>query len=288
MRDLKKNFKRFFFSSRKTILNCFARQRAQNDRSIFPRPLWERKSYRQKVAFTLAEILITLGIIGIVAAMTIPTLISNYNKKQTVTRLKQSYSILSQALSMAQAEHGDPTTWSGLSDIYGSSTANVNKEEVLTNFVHKYFMPYVKVSNDLGFGSRKFLGYSGPYFPLSNTLISGYGSTGYGLILSNNVFVFVILATDCVNYDDNDVCIEREFRNLAFSIDINGFSKPNVYGKDVFLAGFDLNKRVFYMYGSHTNRNSALESCKTDDGSQFCGRLIFFDGWQIKEDYPWY
>lgn len=38
-------------------------------------------------AFTLAEVLITLGIIGIVAAMTIPTLINNYQKKITVTRL---------------------------------------------------------------------------------------------------------------------------------------------------------------------------------------------------------
>ena len=37
-------------------------------------------------AFTLAEILITLGIIGVVAAMTIPTLITNYQKKQTVTK----------------------------------------------------------------------------------------------------------------------------------------------------------------------------------------------------------
>ena len=44
----------------------------------------------RRVAFTLAEVLITLGIIGIVAAMTIPTLIVNYQKKQTVSKLKQT------------------------------------------------------------------------------------------------------------------------------------------------------------------------------------------------------
>ena len=41
----------------------------------------------RKVAFTLAEVLITLGIIGVVAAMTMPSLIQNYQEKATVTKL---------------------------------------------------------------------------------------------------------------------------------------------------------------------------------------------------------
>ena len=79
----------------------------------------------KKAAFTLAEVLITLAIIGIVAALTIPTLITNYQKKQTVSKLKQSYSIISQALTMAQAEHGDTTTWD-VAGIYGTSTDDTN------------------------------------------------------------------------------------------------------------------------------------------------------------------
>lgn len=43
----------------------------------------------QKKAFTLAEVLITLGIIGVVAAMTLPTLVGEYQKKQTATQLKK-------------------------------------------------------------------------------------------------------------------------------------------------------------------------------------------------------
>lgn len=42
----------------------------------------------KKAAFTLAEVLITLGIIGVVAAMTMPSLIQNYQEKATVTKLK--------------------------------------------------------------------------------------------------------------------------------------------------------------------------------------------------------
>ncbi|PWL80398.1 hypothetical protein DBY21_01910 [Candidatus Gastranaerophilales bacterium] len=48
--------------------------------------------------FTLAEVLITLGIIGIVAAMTLPSVIGKYQKKVTVERLKKVYTSLSQAL----------------------------------------------------------------------------------------------------------------------------------------------------------------------------------------------
>lgn len=47
-----------------------------------------------KLAFTLAEVLITLGIIGVVAAMTIPTLMSNYRKKQLETQIKANYSLV--------------------------------------------------------------------------------------------------------------------------------------------------------------------------------------------------
>ena len=60
----------------------------------------------KKVAFTLAEILITLGIIGIVAALTIPTLISKYQEKVLENQFKKSYAILNQALLSAQSQFG--------------------------------------------------------------------------------------------------------------------------------------------------------------------------------------
>ena len=52
-------------------------------------------------AFTLAEVLITLGIIGIVAAMTIPSLVQDYREKAQVTRVKKFYSVFAQAYAMA-------------------------------------------------------------------------------------------------------------------------------------------------------------------------------------------
>ena len=65
----------------------------------------------KKAAFTLAEVLITLAIIGVVAAMTIPTLISNYQEKATVSKVKQAFSIISQAYQLAKIENGEFGTW---------------------------------------------------------------------------------------------------------------------------------------------------------------------------------
>lgn len=58
--------------------------------------------------FTLAEILITLGIIGIVAAMTIPTLIARYNAKVMETQFKKSYSVLSNATKLIVEQEISP------------------------------------------------------------------------------------------------------------------------------------------------------------------------------------
>jgi prepilin-type N-terminal cleavage/methylation domain-containing protein len=69
------------------------------------------KSQILYVAFTLAEVLITIAIVGVVAAITIPTLIQNAKEKSTVTRVKETYSILSQAYKHAEEEYGTPENW---------------------------------------------------------------------------------------------------------------------------------------------------------------------------------
>ena len=63
------------------------------------------KTNGSRKGFTLAEVLITLGIIGVVAAMTIPTLIQNTNSVKFATQFKKDISTLSQAALMAQAQY---------------------------------------------------------------------------------------------------------------------------------------------------------------------------------------
>lgn len=79
-----------------------------------------------KKAFTLAEVLITLGIIGVVAAMTIPTLIANTRSQQYRTKFKKTISTLSQAAKMSQAQYG--YDYSGITGACGNNAQNQHPE----------------------------------------------------------------------------------------------------------------------------------------------------------------
>ena len=80
-----------------------------------------------KKGFTLAEVLITLAIIGIVAAMTIPTLVNNYRKKDTTAKLKKFYSTMIQAIQLSELENGTSANWSK-KDIAYDEEGNIDTE----------------------------------------------------------------------------------------------------------------------------------------------------------------
>lgn len=97
----------------------------------------------RKFGFTLAEVLITLGVIGVVAAITMPTLVQKQNEKATVTKLKKAYSTFSQAYNMAVQEYGTPDEW-GFSSIvkdeetgYNNDT-NKNSSKIIFDRLGKY------------------------------------------------------------------------------------------------------------------------------------------------------
>ena len=248
------------------------------------------REYKSKFGFTLAEVLITLGIIGVVAALTIPTLIANYTKKQTVSKLKQSYSILAQAITSAQVDNGDLSNW-GLAYIYGSPTGSLDQEEILTKFFNTYLKPYVKVSDVYGYKNPLLLPKPYSHGVPNGTMIMQ--SAFYWFTLSNNVLVGIGLGSGCFEKDNDGNCIQRGYTNIIFKTDINGFNSPNIIGKDVFLMILDVreNKFGFYQYPSYTSRNQYLRACRgevgDDDVYNLCGQLILFDGWEIKDDYPW-
>ncbi len=98
-----------------------------------------------KKAFTLVETLITLVIIGVIAAMTIPTLISKYHEQETVTKLKKAQSILANAISMQKAK----------GDEFESHTSYGFSADTLTNNLkglNCYTSPNLDICSE--FGSR--------------------------------------------------------------------------------------------------------------------------------------
>ena len=95
--------------------------------------------------FTLSEVLITLGIIGIIAAMTLPALISNHNKKVIETRLEAFYSIMNQGILLSESDNGDKKYW--LEAYLKTYCSSQYSESCLRHFYNIYLKKYVKITN---------------------------------------------------------------------------------------------------------------------------------------------
>jgi len=92
---------------------------------------------KTKNAFTLAEVLITLVIIGIVAALTIPTAINKFRERATIEKIKSSYAILSSAYRLAQMENGKKYSEWNCDGFYNYS--NMSKQSnCMTHYIKKH------------------------------------------------------------------------------------------------------------------------------------------------------
>lgn len=90
----------------------------------------------KKRGFTLAEVLVTLGIIGVVSAMTVPTLMQNYQRKSYVTQLHKVYNIVQQATVQYMTDR----------NAVNLKEAGLNSEDATANFIKQYF----KIVQDCG------------------------------------------------------------------------------------------------------------------------------------------
>ena len=180
----------------------------------------------RKIAFTLAEVLITLGIIGVVAAMTMPSLITAKQEKATISTIKKNYSIFANALLMAQNDNGELYTW------------GITKDADGLNLVSSNLKPYLKIIEDCGVGEKSDCapGDNGKFKDLAgNKRNESFSSDDYYTFrLNDGTAVALRITNACNNLDTN--CVE-------FYIDTNGKKYPNTLGKDIFyFAGFGSGK----------------------------------------------
>lgn len=214
-------------------------------------------------ALTLAEVLVTLGIIGVVVAATLPSVIKSYQKQVTVTKLKGVYSILNQAYKNAVLENGEPENWISVGDI--------SVEE----YFNKYLKPYIKIlkmcdtNRDCGYRAVT------PWTMLdgsqSQTAVGKIGDKWVTFVLLNGT---VVLYMSFVN--------ENKADTTHTIVDLNGAKGPNRFGRDVFR--FDRIKGVGFVPSGYNSNNI---DCSTQSSGAGCATKIIRDGWQIKDDYPW-
>lgn len=198
----------------------------------------------KKSAFTLAEVLITLGIIGVVAALTLPSLIQKKQNKVLEVQFKKSYSLISQSmLNVVENEYGGivefgnsdlgnliltlskyykdaQTTWPVLEN-YPNNTL-----EARCNFLANYYKNYTgKV------GGRRF-------------------NDGIIQILDGSTIFFDVSSSD-----------ESTYGIILVAIDINGWrAKPNKYGYDFFVFELEKNGKITPM-GSDDSLYPASKYC---------------------------
>ncbi len=216
-------------------------------------------SLKQKTAFTLAEVLITLGIIGVVAAMTIPTVIAKYREKEYVTRLKVVYNVLNQALQMSVIDNGTVNEWGFTQDSEGGK------------IIADKLLPYIKQVKSCDIkqnGVNKC--FAAAYKKLNNVNFTLMRSGGGSFILANGQSVHIYSTyADCINNPEG-LC--------AYVVtDINGNRNPNVLGKDTFY--FALSKDKFIPLGqqdrSFADRVYSFENDCYGDGIGCTAWVLF-------------
>ena len=261
-----------------------------------------RPNSPRKFAFTLAEVLITLGIIGVVAAMTMPSLMANYQKKETVVRLQKIYSQISQVIKLAEAEHGSIEGWNYAN--MGSSS-----REIVENFLNDYIIKHIKVLKKCD-ASNMSECINDPVMDLKGSI--AYATTEasalYGVLTQDGYGI--LFWPGGITSDDGT---ESSYsQHMHFIVDINGPRKgENRTGKDIFVISANFGPQVslsdtsvenrpkrsgVHFYGNgwlpELTRDEILTSSHGCNNTVYragvmCGALIQRDGWEIKDDYPW-
>ena len=188
--------------------------------------------------FTLAEVLITLGIIGVVASITLPTLIKEYNKHAWVNALKENYSLLNQGFRKMMADDGvefiaDTEVWRAMGGNFCNSGADISSD-ICKDFypqLQRYFK-IIRIGKGIDTGivyNYKYRNYSEKYAYNQNIIYLSNGA----MIWQYYFYVNPSIRPNCdaIHAAGGHMCGWAGW----FNIDINGNKGPNELGKDIFM-----------------------------------------------------
>jgi len=253
-----------------SAMKCAALTLAEGGR----RPLFN--SGVRRAAFTLAEILITLAVIGVVAALTIPSIISNHKKQVVVTKIRKDYSMFQQAVKNAEAEFGLMETWNLESDY-------PNKIDRTEKFISTYLKPFLKIekicapSSDECWTEAQSLNGAKGY--LSNTA----SDRSVSFVLADGQSVYIWYGGDYFGSGEH----------IQIRFDIDGKDKgDSMLGKDIFSMIILCKTGHVELSGeaNPTDTNESLSCLKETSvpkhAGNNCAALIQKSGWKIPDDYP--
>ena len=229
-------------------------------------------SNKQKRGFTLAEVLITLGIIGVVAAMTIPTLMSTFAKQRTETQLKAFYSRINQTIKMSIADNGDPDGWV-------EEKAYSYDEQV--EFLKQYIFPYMK---NLGYKECT-IGQTG----VCIYLMDG-GAMWFSVDRNGGDIEYYVNQKDTdLIYQDRKTVVNIPRKKFQFQL-------AKITGKYLGDGKLDPTRTstdfvtpyVFGWNGTEEGLKNGYWACvKGCTNCGYCTKMIQLNGWKIPKNYPW-
>lgn len=209
-------------------------------------------------AFTMSEVLITIGIIGIVAAMTLPTVIAKRKQVVVETKLKKFYSIINQAILRSEVDNGNKKYWTVSKGSYSSR-----------EFFDQYLKDYLQ------------------YYEVTTQL-----KTTYVYLNDGTAFYFIIGE----NYLDTNsgefiFCVDAKYCRQ----DNNKIDGKNTFAFQYFPNGCDwvweklCNKGVepYYKWDGFDRTYENLKNACYTNKQYFCTELIQRNDWKIPDDYPW-
>ena len=174
------------------------------------------------LAFTLAEFLIILGIVGIIVIVTIPLLNTQSEQIKNVTAWKKAYGTILQAQNNIINENGG--------DLSLGFISNMTPNDFLDGWV-----PYFQVVKKC-YNNRVIIDgcYKGTFNALDNTAMTNYANSTAALTLSDGSVLFFYRGMNSYLSSDSHIFV-----------DVNGSNLPNTLGKDIFVIRYDTTKKLF-------------------------------------------
>lgn len=188
-------------------------------------------------AFTIAEILITLGIIGVVAALTIPALLNSTNNLEYKSAWKKDYSVIMNAQKLINDQQGGFfTNWAGYTD--ANIHYNLPKWE--------QYLTFQKECKTIGTSPSS----QGCWYPdsLSNGINVAPYPKGRAQFVGNN----------CANEGSAILSDGSLFvlYDTSIYIDVNGFKGPNQDNKDIFVLIYNTNTNQYEPQSNYWGNDS--------------------------------
>ena len=226
--------------------------------------------------FTLAEVLITLGIIGIIAAMVIPQIFGKISTIKNTAILRQDYAILSHAMKMA-LDQGKLTTFQG----------NANDMKVMRAWFDDAILPNIKAVTTC---------YDEPgcWAGTEKTLSGEKGDTaGSNRGCGQKTITFILPNGSAVCIDDfyGDTLWERfgiktgsmdeQAPNVVFYIDVNNTDPPNVYGRDIFILVYNPEDDSLVTAGADKSTDDINLDCSWQGTGRYCATYAKRNGWRL-------